>query len=430
MSSNAWHPYAGLPAQQAPISVSQAHHHHLYLETGEKLLDGIASWWTSIFGYNHPALVAAIQQQSQQLSHVMFAGITHPTAEALADRLAQLLPYTPSIFFSDSGSVAVEVALKMARQYWQAQGQPNKKRFVALRNGYHGDTWGAMSVTDPKGMHAQFSDVTLGNFFVHAPLAGFERSDDNQTDLAALAACLESHHQHIAAMIIEPIWQGAGAMNFYRPAYLTAVRALCDRYQVLLIVDEIATGFGKTGQLFAHQHAPIQPDIVCLGKALSGGMLSLAATCTSRHISDCISQHAPHRFMHGPTYMANALACAVSNASLTLLDNIDWHTQVMSWQIEMNTCLFRLKGTTGVKDIRILGHIGVIELASPALAASVQPIARQHGIWLRPFSNWVYLTPAYTMNQEERSQLLSATIYSVEQALAQHCDAMLESAII
>lgn len=417
--SNVWHPYAGLPAKSPPLTISKTHHHHLQLASGEQLLDGIASWWTAIFGYNHPALIEAIQQQSQQLSHVMFAGLTHPTAEALAEKLARLLPYTPSVFFSDSGSVAVEVALKMARQYWQALGKPDKKRFMALRHGYHGDTWGAMSVTDPNGMHQQFSDATQHNFFVPAPRYDFNQQQTDHSDLTALEHCLASNHQEIAAIILEPIWQGAGAMNFYSPAYLQSARRLCDQYQVLLIADEIATGFGKTGALFAHQHAQIQPDIICLGKALSGGMLTLAATCTSQAISDTISQHAPHRFMHGPTYMANALACAVANASLALLSSIDWQHKVLQWQTELQQSLGKLTTLETVKDVRVLGHVGVVEMHSNIQALAVQPIALQQGIWLRPFGNWVYLTPAYTMSNDERATLLSATTTAIEQASRQ-----------
>ena len=427
MPSKAWHPYNSLPAKPLPLSVVAAQGHYLQLASGKKLLDGIASWWTAIFGYNHPALVEAITEQSKQLSHIMFGGLTHPAAEQLADRLAALSPATPSVFFSDSGSVAVEVALKMARQYWQALGKPNKKRFVALKQGYHGDTWGAMGVSDPDSLHQQFRDASAQTFFAVAPLAGFNREDNNNSDLASVQNLFEQHHQQLAAIIIEPIWQGAGAMNFYRPDYLTQLRQLCDRYQVLLICDEIATGFGKTGKLFAHQHADVTPDILCLGKALTGGMLTLAATCTSTAISDAISNHPPHRFMHGPTYMANALACACANASMRLLHDIDWQPKVDQWQTDMNTTFEGLAIIEGVTNTRVLGHVGVIEMASPALAAAVQPLALASGLWLRPFGNWVYLTPAYTMNNSEREQLLITTIQTVKQACQQKLSAKPEA---
>lgn len=418
-SPKAWHPYNSLPAKPIPLSVVSAQGHYLHLASGEKLLDGIASWWTAIFGYNHPALVEAITQQSKQLSHVMFGGLTHPAAEQLADTLAQLSPATPSVFFSDSGSVAVEVALKMARQYWQALGKSDKKRFVALKQGYHGDTWGAMGVSDPDSLHQQFRDASAQTYFADAPLAGFDRHNDDNDDLASVQRLFEQHHQQLAAIIIEPIWQGAGAMNFYRPDYLRKLRTLCDRYQVLLICDEIATGFGKTGKLFAHQHANITPDILCLGKALTGGMLTLATTCTSTAISDAISNNPPHRFMHGPTYMANALACACANASIALLHDIDWQPKVNQWQNEMRNSLTGLNDIDGVQEMRVLGHIGIIEMSSAELAAAVQPLALANGLWLRPFGNWVYLTPAYTMNETERARLLDTTVSVVKQTCQQ-----------
>ncbi len=424
MKSNAWHPYNSLPAHPAPLSVTSAQGHYLQLASGEKLLDGIASWWTAIFGYNHPVLVDAINQQSQQLSHVMFGGLTHPSAEQLANTLAQLSPATPSVFFSDSGSVAIEVALKMARQYWQALGKTDKTRFVALKQGYHGDTWGAMGVSDPHSLHQQFRDASAHTFFVSAPSSGFIKDDDDtNNDIASIQRLFEQEHLQIAAIIVEPIWQGAGAMNFYRPDYLQQLRKLCDHYQVLLICDEIATGFGKTGKLFAHQHADITPDILCLGKALTGGMLTLAATCTTHIISDTISDNTPYRFMHGPTYMANSLACACANASIQLLHDIDWQPKVMRWQNEISSAFKSLSGVEGIKETRVLGHVGVIEMTSPALAAAVQPLALANGLWLRPFGNWVYITPAYTMNDSEREQLLTITVNAAQQACQQKLNA-------
>lgn len=414
-SAKAWHPYNSLPAKPLPLAVTRTHGHHLYLNDGHNLLDGIASWWTAIFGYNHPALIEAITQQTQRLSHVMFGGLSHPAAEQLAERLAYSLPNNPAIFFSDSGSVAVEVALKMARQYWSALGKPEKNRFVALQRGYHGDTWGAMGVSDPDSLHQHFRQASSNTFFVPTPNYGFGQTESDSTALLALETCLAEHRLQIAALILEPIWQGAGAMNFYSPRYLQGAQQLCQHYGILLICDEIATGFGKTGAYYAHQHAGILADIVCLGKALTGGMLTLAATCASQAISDAISQHSPHKFMHGPTYMANALACACASASLNLLDEIDWQTKVTTWQQEMTARLTPLTQLEGVVDVRVLGHVAVVEMASAGLAAATQTRAIQAGIWIRPFATWVYLTPAYTMTRDERGTLLTTFIEVIQQ---------------
>lgn len=414
-----WHPYQSFPANPAPLGVTKAQGHHIYLQDGRILLDGIASWWTSIFGYQHPALVETVAQQSQRLSHIMFAGLTHEPAQALTQTLAQKLPDTPAVFLSDSGSIAVEVALKMARQYWQAKGLANKNRFIALKNGYHGDSWGAMSVTDPESLHQSFRSASAETYFAPAPLYGFELDEENNNindDIVALTQLVETQNQQIAGIILEPIWQGAGAMNFYRPAYLQAVRQLCDRYQLLLIVDEIATGFGKTGAYFAHQYANIRPDIVCLGKALTGGMMTLAATCVSVEIAESISQHPPYRFMHGPTYMANPLACACANTSLALLEQLNWHTLVNTWQKEMRLALAPLANLPSVREVRVLGHIAVVEVMNPEIATTIQQYALAQGVWVRPFGHWAYLTPAYTMPASERHQLLTGFVQAIKDA--------------
>lgn len=414
-----WHPYQAFPASPSPLAVRKAQGHDIYLQDGRILLDGIASWWTSIFGYQHPALVEALARQSQTLSHIMFAGLAHEPARQLAHTLAQQLPQTPAIFFSDSGSIAVEVALKMARQYWQAKGLIGKERFVALSNGYHGDSWGAMSVTDPEGLHQSFRSASRDTYFAPAPCYGFDGEPAQAEDLAVLTEWLAHNHHQIAGLILEPIWQGAGAMNFYRPAYLAEIRVLCHRYQVLLIVDEIATGFGKTGAYFAHQHSGICPDIVCIGKALTGGMMTLAATCASLDIAETISTHPPYRFMHGPTYMANPLACACANTSLALLEQLDWQTQVHQWQTEMRQTLFPLTAEVGVRDVRVLGHVAVVELTTPELATAVQQYALALGIWIRPFGLWAYLTPAYTMSLTERQRLLAGFSQAITEACRQ-----------
>ncbi len=419
-----WHPYQSFPAQPTPLTVASAQGHDIVLADGRRLLDGIASWWTSIFGYQHPYLVSAITQQASKLSHIMFAGLTSAPADKLAERLGEQLPATPVVFFSDSGSVAVEIALKMARQYWQAQGKGEKQRFIALKNGYHGDTWGAMSVTDPNSLHQSFRNASQNTYFAPPPQYGFDAKPDTDctdlpTDLQQLSAFLNEHRQQVAALILEPIWQGAGAMNFYRPDYLRHVSALCQAHQVLLIVDEIATGFGKTGQYFAHQHAQIAPDIVCLGKALTGGMMTLAATCASLEIAQTISQYPPYRFMHGPTYMGNPLACACANASLDLLVEIDWQARVTTWQTHLETTLKPLAQLAGVEDVRILGHIAVVEFSTSQLAAQVQPLALEQGIWIRPFHRWAYLTPAYTMSDAEKHHLTQVFCHAIIQACQQ-----------
>jgi adenosylmethionine-8-amino-7-oxononanoate aminotransferase len=272
-----------------------------------------------------------------------------------------------------------------------------------------------MSVSDPDSLHQLFRQASETTFFVPPPAYGFNEQHSHQAALQALETCLAEHHQQIAALILEPIWQGAGAMNFYSPSYLQGARQLCDRYQVLLICDEIATGFGKTGAYFAHQHAKIHADILCLGKALTGGMMTLAATCASQAIADSISQHSPNRFMHGPTYMANALACACASASLQLLDEIDWLAKVTTWQQEMTTGLASLTEVEGVTEVRVLGHVAVVELANASLAAATQARAVAAGIWIRPFGRWVYLTPAYTMTISERETLLTTFIEVVQQ---------------
>ena len=332
------------------------------LETGEKLIDGMSSWWACLFGYNVPELNQAAAEQLSKMSHIMFGGLTHQPAVDLAKTLVDITPPgLEKVFFSDSGSVAVEVAMKMALQYWQALGK-DKTKFIALKKGYHGDTFAAMSVTDPDGsMHELYSDFVAKNYFTEQPSIRIDQ-DWHESAMDDLKSTLSKHHEHIAALILEPIVQGAGGMYFYHPNYLKSARLLCDEYNVLLIADEIATGFGRTGKLFACEHANISPDILCLGKAITGGYMSFAATLTTSSVATTISEGKAGVFMHGPTFMGNALACAVSNANLSKLLSSDWQSLVSSITTSLDEYLSPCKTLSSVNNVRVLGAIGVVEL--------------------------------------------------------------------
>ncbi len=404
-----WHPYSAVATGMPLFPVVSAEGVRLRLADGRELIDGMASWWCVIHGYNHPALNAAIAAQLADMAHVMFGGLTHPTAVRLAERLVAITPEgLELVFFADSGSVSVEVALKMAIQYWQGRGRPGKRRFVALRSGYHGDTLHAMSVCDPvTGMHALFSDVLPQQFFVPAPAGGFDgpvRGDD----VSALHQVLAGHADEIAALILEPVVQGAGGMRFYSPDYLRAARDLCDRYQVLLIADEIATGFGRSGSLFACDHAGIAPDILCLGKALTGGYMTLAATLATRAVGETIAAGDPGVFMHGPTFMANPLACAVSLASIDLLLGSPWQARVARIEQRLREGLAPCAALSCVADVRVLGAIGVVELVAPVDMRSVQPLFVEQGVWVRPFGRLVYLMPPFVIGDEDLAMLTTA----------------------
>ncbi|AWR60971.1 adenosylmethionine--8-amino-7-oxononanoate transaminase [Proteus mirabilis] len=403
-----WHPYTSMSNPLPAYPIVSAKGVELTLANGNQLIDGMSSWWAAIHGYNHPELNTAVTEQLAAMSHVMFGGITHPPAVALCRKLLAITPAPlECIFLADSGSVAVEVAIKMALQYWQAKGE-KRQRIVALKRGYHGDTFGAMSVCDPdNSMHSLYKGYLPNHLFVEAPKTGFYQPWD-ATDIDALRTTLAQHHQHIAAVMLEPIVQGAGGMRIYHPEYLTQARALCDEFNVLLIADEIATGFGRTGKLFACEHAGISPDIMCVGKALTGGYMTLSATLTTRHIADTISQGDAGCFMHGPTYMGNPLACAVANASLSLLEQGHWINQVAQIEDQLKTELLPLKQAKSVKDVRVLGAIGVVEMVEPVNMAKLQKYFVDEGVWIRPFGQLIYIMPPYIISPEKLTKLTQA----------------------
>lgn len=403
-----WHPYTSMRSPLPCYPVVAANGSCLQLSDDRQLIDGMSSWWAAIHGYNHPRLNHALQTQMAQMSHVMFGGITHPAAVALC---RQLIDITPSalecVFLADSGSVAVEVALKMALQYWQGQGQ-QRQQFVTLRHGYHGDTLGAMSVCDPQNaMHNLYQGYLPVHHFAAAPRCRFDEAWQEE-DISDISQLLEQQHLTLAAVILEPIVQGAGGMRFYHPAWLQRVRELCDHYGVLLIADEIATGFGRSGKLFACEHAAITPDILCLGKALTGGTMTLSATLTTRHVAETISDGIAGCFMHGPTFMANPLACAVASASLAILAEHHWPAQVARIEHQLKEALLPLRHHHRVADARVLGAIGVVECVQPVNMAAIQQFFVDQGVWIRPFGRLIYLMPPYIIQPQQLQQLTDA----------------------
>jgi len=408
-----WHPYTSMTHPLPVYPVVSASGCTLTLGDGRTLVDGMSSWWAAIHGYQHPHLVAAMKRQIDSLPHVMFGGITHPPAVALCRQLVAMTPAPlECVFLADSGSVAVEVAMKMALQYWQAKGE-KRQQFLTLRGGYHGDTFGAMSVCDPaNSLHSLWQGYLAEHLFAPAPTCRFDDEWDER-DIVAFARLMATHRHNIAAVILEPIVQGAGGMRFYHPQWLKRIRQMCDREGILLIADEIATGFGRTGKLFACQHGDITPDILCLGKALTGGTMTLSATLTSRQVAETISDGEAGCFMHGPTFMGNPLACAVASASLTLLEQGSWQQQVSHIEHRLRLGLSSLADYPQVAEVRVLGAIGVVEMHHPVKMAELQRFFVEQGVWIRPFGRLIYLMPPYTISDEQLHRLIHAVAQAV-----------------
>ena len=412
-----WHPYSAVGSDIPVYPVESAQGVRIKLAGGRDLIDGMSSWWCAIHGYNHPVMNAALAKQLESMAHVMFGGLTHEPAVELAEKLVEITPEPlQSVFFADSGSVSVEVALKMAIQYWNAKNLPSKQKFLTIRDGYHGDTFGAMSVSDPvNGMHSLFADVLAQQYFVDAPACRFgDACSDN--DIEPFRQCLETNKDQIAAVILEPIVQGAGGMRFYSANYLRRVSELCNEHDVLLILDEIATGFGRSGKLFACEHADITPDIMCIGKSLTGGYMTLAATLTTEEVSQVISNGNPGVFMHGPTFMANPLACTAANTSIKLLLESPWQQNIANIEQGLIKGLAPCRQLQSVKNVRVLGAIGVVELHQAVNMKTIQPMFVDHGVWVRPFGKLVYLMPPYIINDSDLGTL-TAAVYQVLSSL-------------
>ncbi len=417
-----WHPYTSMHDPLPCYAVLSAKGSKIMLDSGDALIDGMASWWSAIHGYNHPKLNAAIVAQTEKMAHVMFGGIAHQPASELGARLLNMMPDCfEHIFLADSGSISVEVAQKMALQYWQSSNNLKKQRFLTVKGGYHGDPFSCMSVGDPtNGAHHLFPTQITKHLYVARPEIGFDEPWDIDA-VNELRAVIKTHHQSIAAIIVEPIVQGGVGMRFYHPQYLREMRSLCDEFDILLIFDEIATGFGRTGKLFAMQHAGIEPDIICVGKALTGGMMTLAATITTKKVAQTISLGDVPILMHGPTFMANPLACTVASASLDILLEIDAQTAQVYWQANVTRLakallkLQQLSGHKAVKQVRVLGAIGVVEMHENVDVARLQAEFVKRGVWLRPFGKLVYIMPPYILSNAEIEQLCDAIIEVIEQ---------------
>ncbi len=406
-----WHPYSALSSDLPVYHVASANGVRLKLSDGRELIDGMSSWWSVIHGYNQPEINKALEQQLKDMAHVMFGGLTHTPAIELTKQLLAITPEPlDAVFYSDSGSVSIDVAMKMAIQYWYAKGEPNRQSFISLRHGYHGDTFGAMSVCDPEtGMHSLFSNAMSKQVFIEQPQCRFGEAC-TEDDIAPLKQALIGQSGHVAALIMEPIVQGAGGMWFYSADYLKQARELCNEHNVLLILDEIATGFGRTGKLFACEHANVAPDIMCIGKAVTGGYLSLAATLTTNDIHQTIDNGEPGVFMHGPTFMANPLACRAALSSIRLLLESNWQENINRIQQGLEQGLQPCTELSQVNDIRVLGAIGVVELKEAVDMKNIVPQFVDAGVWVRPFGKLVYLMPPYIIEDDDLRYLTDALV--------------------
>lgn len=410
-----WHPYTSLVAANEMLVVDKAQGCTLTLEDGTELTDGTSSWWAAIHGYNHPELNRALTDQLPRFAHVMFGGLTHEPAVELGKKLLEIVsPNLDAIFYADSGSVAVEVGLKMALQYWQGVGKPEKTKFITLGAGYHGDTFATMSLSDPtNGMHSRFSGILYEPIYLDKPAAGFDLPL-SESYLRHLEEVIASNATKSAAVVLEPVVQNAGGMNIYNPEILRVIRTLCDRHELLLVLDEIATGFGRTGKWFGYQHGDIEPDILCIGKSMTAGYLSFSATLTSRHIAEGISGPAHDPLMHGPTYMGNALAARVAAKNIELLQTGDWQQQVPAIEAQFSSLLEPCRNLPNVKDVRVLGAIGVVEVDRQVDLDRVKPLLLEEGVWLRPFRNLIYSMPSYVISEAELRKVCKAICRIVE----------------
>ena len=402
-NQHVWHPYAKIPNDVPTYLVESADGVYLNLNDNRRVIDGMSSWWSVIHGHNNPALNQSMKDQIDRVSHVMFGGLTNQPAIEICKKLIEITPSNlDKVFLADSGSVSVEVSLKMALQYWYNKGLRDKTRFVTPMGGYHGDTFGAMAVCDPEnGMHHLFSDVLPQHFFAHRPTIG-----NTSEALLDLEKILKKNHQRIAAMILEPIVQGAGGMNIYEPEYLKGAKKLCDNYNVLLIVDEIATGFGRTGKLFGCEHADVSPDILCLGKSLTGGYMTMSAALTTAEVAETVGV-----LMHGPTFMGNPLSSSVANASIDLLLSSDWQTKVIEIEKILKKELLPLKSKETISDVRVIGAIGIIEFKQPLDMRSTQERLIGEGVWLRPYGKLLYTMPPFIISEDELKRITQAMSY-------------------
>ncbi|CAM5282252.1 adenosylmethionine--8-amino-7-oxononanoate transaminase [Streptomyces abikoensis] len=417
-----WHPYGPMPGRQEPLLVESASGVRLRLARPawgvDELIDGMSSWWSAVHGYNHPVLNEAVQAQLGRMSHVMFGGLTHEPAVRLAARLVEITPEgLEHVFLADSGSVSVEVAVKMCLQYWRSAGRPEKRRLMTWRGGYHGDTWQPMAVCDPDGgMHELWSGALPQHVFADAPPALSGDPEIVRAYAAHLRETLAAHAHELAAVIVEPVVQGAGGMRFHDPVLLKVLREACDEHDVLLVFDEIATGFGRTGRLFAAEHAGVTPDVMCLGKALTGGYMTMAATLCTTRVADGISRGEVPVLAHGPTFMGNPLAAAVAGASIDLLLGQDWQTEVKRIETGLRDGLAEAASLPGVRDVRVLGAIGVVQLDHEADVASATRAAVRAGVWLRPFRDLLYVMPPYVTSDEDLARVCGAVCEAAKAA--------------